>query len=131
MVIPLHLPSHWSIGHGVASLEELSARGAEWGLPYMALTDLENLCGAVEFHHRCRTRGIRPILGVELRRGFVSHGKKSRVGRRPAASCFWPASHRGTVPSAGSSRAAGPTGSLAPPAIRSPTSSPIPTVFSP
>ena len=70
------------MGHGVAAVAELTARGAAWGLPSMALTDLENLSGAVEFHHRCRACGIRPILGVELRRGFVSDGRRSRVGRR-------------------------------------------------
>ena len=81
-MIPLYLPSHWSIGHGVASVAELVARGAACGLPSMALTDLENLCGAVEFHHRCRASGIRPILGVELRRGFVADGRRSKVGSR-------------------------------------------------
>ena len=81
-MIPLHLPSHWSVGHGVASVAELATRGAAWGLPSMALTDLENLSGAVEFHHRCRVRGIRPILGVELRRGFISNGRRSRFGSR-------------------------------------------------
>ena len=82
MLIPLHLPSHWSIGHGVASVPELVAWAAARALPALALTDLENLSGAVEFHHRCRASGIRPILGVELRRGFLSSGRRSHPGAR-------------------------------------------------
>ncbi len=82
MLIPLHLPSHWSIGHGVGSVAEIAARGAKWGFPSMALTDLENLSGAVEFHHACRALGIRPVLGVELRRGFLSGGRHSSLGLR-------------------------------------------------
>src|SRR5688500_4290687 len=82
MLIPLHLPSHWSIGHGVASVAGLAVRGASWGLPSMALTDLENLSGAVEFHLRCRALGIRPLLGAELRQGYLSNRRKSSLGRR-------------------------------------------------
>jgi DNA polymerase-3 subunit alpha len=82
MMIPLPLPSHWSLARGVASPAELVAKASSWELPALALTDLENLCGAVEFHHRCHAASIRPILGVELRAGFVAAGAKRRTGPR-------------------------------------------------
>jgi DNA polymerase III alpha subunit len=82
MIIPLHLPSHWSLARGVASPAELVAQASSWQLPALALTDLENLCGAVEFHHRCSAAGIRPILGIELRAGFVAAGAGGRTGPR-------------------------------------------------
>ena len=82
MMIPLHLPSHWSPGHGATSPADLVDYAERWGLPALALTDLETLSGAVEFHQRCRARGVRPILGVELRRGFVSVGFRGRPGSR-------------------------------------------------
>ncbi len=66
MLIPLHVKSHYSFGHGTASIERLVERAAMLGLSAMALTDVENLYGQVVFHRLAREKGIRPITGVEL-----------------------------------------------------------------
>lgn len=58
--------SHLSFGFGTASVPALVARAAELKLPALALTDEENLCGQIAFHHLCRARGIHPVTGVEL-----------------------------------------------------------------
>jgi DNA-directed DNA polymerase III PolC len=82
MLIPLHVKSHFSLGYGVLTVPELVERASRAGLPAVALTDLENLYGQVQFHHACRQRAVKPLTGVELRRGFQlgrSHG--ARAGR--------------------------------------------------
>lgn len=58
--------SHLSFGFGAASVPGLVTRAAELRMPALALTDEENLCGQIAFHHLCRARGIHPITGVEL-----------------------------------------------------------------
>ncbi len=63
---PLVLRSNHSLLVGTASVERLVARAAEWGLPYLALTDRNNLYGAVPFYTRAREAGIKPILGAEI-----------------------------------------------------------------
>ena len=72
--IPLHVKSHHSLGLGTASIPELLERAVQYAgrerRGALGLTDVENLRGQVELHAGCRARGLRPISGVELRRGF-------------------------------------------------------------
>ena len=39
---------------------------AKLGYRFLALTDHDNLCGAMEFAHACRAVGVKPISGCEL-----------------------------------------------------------------
>ena len=66
MLIPLHVKSHYSLGHGTASVERLIERAAMVGLPALALTDRENLYGQVLFHRLARERNLHAITGVEI-----------------------------------------------------------------
>ena len=45
----LHAHSYFSLLDGVSTPEALAGRAAELGLPALALTDHDNLIGAVEF----------------------------------------------------------------------------------
>src|SRR5688572_1323155 len=82
MFVPLHTKSEHSFGYGTAPVADLVERASRFRFPSLALTDLENLCGQVRFHHACRERGIRPITGVELRPGFEKESAfGSGVGR--------------------------------------------------
>jgi DNA polymerase III alpha subunit len=78
MFVPLHVKSDYSLGYGTAGVEELVATAAARGYQALALTDLENLCGQVRFHHECR-RSILPLTGIELRPGFDG---RRQVGNR-------------------------------------------------
>ena len=80
MLVPLHVKSDFSLGYGTAGVEELAA-AATLGYQTLALTDLENLCGQVRFHHECRCRGLRPLTGIELGPGFHGRQTGSRAGR--------------------------------------------------
>src|SRR5918995_2494231 len=64
--VELHCHSAYSFGDGASDPAELAAAAAERGYEALALTDHDNVCGAMEFAHACRGVGIRPIVGCEL-----------------------------------------------------------------
>ena len=70
MYAPLHTKSHYSLGDGCTPVDALVERAAGLGYPALALTDVENLYGQIQFHHAARARGVAPMTGVELRGGF-------------------------------------------------------------
>jgi error-prone DNA polymerase len=64
--IELHSHSAYSFLDGASDPAELAATAAGLGHEALALTDHDNVCGAMEFAHACRGVGVRPILGCEL-----------------------------------------------------------------
>jgi error-prone DNA polymerase len=62
----LHCHSTFSFLDGASHPEELALRAAELGLEALALTDHDNLCGALAFAQAARDHGVRPITGAEL-----------------------------------------------------------------
>ncbi len=64
--VHLHVHSPFSFLDGGSRLEDLVRRAGELGMPALALTDHNNLCGAVEFWQVAREQGIKPIIGTEL-----------------------------------------------------------------
>lgn len=74
LLVPLHVKSHYSLGLGTLSISSIVEGAVSRASRAIALTDLENLYGQVEFHAACRQAGIRPLTGIELRRGFGRRG---------------------------------------------------------
>jgi len=68
MPAALHTHSWYSLLEAVPSPETLLARAAACGYTALALTDTNNLYGAVPFTELARRQGIRPLLGACLRR---------------------------------------------------------------
>jgi error-prone DNA polymerase len=66
MYIELHTHSNFSLLDGADHPETLVARAAALEMPALALTDHDNVYGAVRFWQAAREAGIRPILGAEL-----------------------------------------------------------------
>jgi error-prone DNA polymerase len=64
--VELHCHSAYSFLDGASDPAELAATAAELGLEALALTDHDNVCGAMEFAHACAGVGVRPIVGCEL-----------------------------------------------------------------
>jgi error-prone DNA polymerase len=62
----LHCHSAYSFLDGASDPAELAATAADLGLDALALTDHDNVCGAMEFAHACNGVGVRPIIGCEL-----------------------------------------------------------------
>jgi error-prone DNA polymerase len=66
MYAELHCHSAYSFLDGASDPAELAATAAGIGLEALALTDHDNVCGAMEFAHACAGVGVRPIAGCEL-----------------------------------------------------------------
>jgi DNA polymerase III alpha subunit len=69
----LHTHSHYSLLDGASSPAELVKRAAALGMAALALTDHDNVYGAVEFMQAAQVVGIRPILGAELTLADETH----------------------------------------------------------
>ena len=64
--VELHGHSAFSLGDGASTPESLAVRAAELGYKALALTDHDDLGGAVRFHKACEGAGIFPIFGAEI-----------------------------------------------------------------
>ena len=64
--IELRAHSAYSLLRGTSPPEALVAEAARLGLPGLALTDHNNVYGAVSFQKAAQALGIQPILGAEL-----------------------------------------------------------------
>ncbi|MBU6333216.1 MAG: DNA polymerase III subunit alpha [Chloroflexi bacterium] len=64
--VELHCHSWYSLLDGASSPEALVARAAALGMPALALTDRDNLHGAVAFDAATRAAGIQPIYGADV-----------------------------------------------------------------
>ena len=62
----LHLHTCYSLLEGASTPKELIVRAAHHGYDALAITDRNNLYGAMVFARACRDAGIRSIIGVEL-----------------------------------------------------------------
>jgi error-prone DNA polymerase len=71
--VELHCHSNYSFKEGASSVEELLVRARELGYPALALTDHDNLCGAMHFAQMARSLDIQPITGVEITLKDSSH----------------------------------------------------------
>src|SRR5438874_4232395 len=69
MPVSLHTHSWYSLLEGVSSPATLVRRAAEGGYAALALTDTNNLYGAVPFVELAARQGLRPIVGACLRHG--------------------------------------------------------------
>jgi DNA-directed DNA polymerase III PolC len=67
MPVSLHTHSWFSLLEGISSPEALLARAAAGGHTALALTDTNNLYGAIPFVQMAFGHGVRPILGACLR----------------------------------------------------------------
>lgn len=63
--VPLHVHSHYSLLRALPKIGDLVARAKQEGVEALALTDLGNLYGAIEFYKACKDAGIKPIIGLE------------------------------------------------------------------
>jgi DNA-directed DNA polymerase III PolC len=64
--IPLNIHSYFSFLDSTLSIEAIIALAKSHKLPAIALTDTNNLHGAIEFAQAAAREGIKPIIGVEL-----------------------------------------------------------------
>jgi DNA polymerase-3 subunit alpha len=61
----LHVHSEFSLLDGLGRITELVDTAAQHGMDSLAITDHGALYGAVAFYQAAKTKGIKPILGIE------------------------------------------------------------------
>lgn len=62
----LHNHTHYSLLRALPKIPDLVAKAKELGCTSLALTDLGNLYGAIDFYKECTAEGIKPIIGLDL-----------------------------------------------------------------
>ena len=77
----VHLKVHsaYSLLEGALPISKLAKLAEAQGFPAVALTDTDNLFGALEFSDKLAGAGIQPIIGVSLGLDF---GDRASAGRR-------------------------------------------------
>ena len=71
--VELHCHSNYSFQEGASGVSELLVRARDLGYPALAITDHDNLCGAMEFARMANSLGVRPITGAEVTLKDSSH----------------------------------------------------------
>lgn len=69
----LHVHSHYSLLKALPKLPALVAAAKKEGCAALALTDLGNLYGAIEFYQECVKKEIKPIIGLDAHVGEGQH----------------------------------------------------------
>ncbi len=64
----LNCHSYYSLRYGTISIENLVEEAVKNHIPAMALTDINNSTGIMEFVKACKEKGIKPIAGIEFQR---------------------------------------------------------------
>ena len=62
--VELHLHTCYSLLEGASTTQEMISRAGQLGYRTLAVTDRNNLYGAMAFARLCKEHGIRPIIGV-------------------------------------------------------------------
>ncbi len=87
MFVHLRLHTEFSVVDGTNRIDEVVAAAAANGQPALAITDLNNLFGAVKFYKAARGAGVKPLLGAEVMlQGFAEDTPGAMPGsHQPAA----------------------------------------------
>ena len=64
--VHLRMHSEYSVVDGMLRIDAAAEAARADGQVALAITDLNNLFGAVQFYQACRGQGVKPILGVDL-----------------------------------------------------------------
>ncbi len=64
--VHLHVHTQYSLLQGAIHVENLFERVTQLGMSAVAMTDLHNLFGAVDFYQSAKKSGVKPILGCEV-----------------------------------------------------------------
>jgi DNA polymerase III subunit alpha len=68
--VHLHVHSSFSLLEGSMSIERLAKLAKADDMPALAITDTNNLFGALEFSEKMKESGIQPIIGLQLNLEF-------------------------------------------------------------
>ena len=66
MFVHLRLHTEFSVVDGTNRVDDIVKAAAADGQPALAITDLNNLFGAIKFYKACRGAGVQPLIGADL-----------------------------------------------------------------
>ena len=64
--VHLHVHTDYSLLDSTIRIDGLIAKAMEYNMPAIAITDSNNMHGAIEFFLKCKKAGIKPIIGSEI-----------------------------------------------------------------
>src|SRR5262245_26672077 len=89
--IHLRVHSAYSLLEGALQLSKIVGHAAKDAAPAIAVTDTNNLFGALEFAQKAVKEGVQPIVGCQLAFAFPTlRAEGSRHGGRPAGPVAFP-----------------------------------------
>ena len=100
--VHLHVHSSYSLLEGALKVEDLAKLAAADQQPALALTDTNNLFGALEFSEKLAGMGIQPIPGVQLSVCFEEPDPIARSQPEGRMSFCWRRRRTATATSCGS-----------------------------
>src|ERR687889_1538653 len=83
--VHLHVHSSYSLLEGALKIADLAKLAAADRQPALALTDTNNLFGALEFSEKLAGMGIQPIAGMQLSVVFEEPDPASRHAPNPVS----------------------------------------------
>lgn len=81
--VHLRMRSPYSMLEGALKIDETAERTVKYRQPALAITDTNNLCGALEFCEKVSGKGIQPIIGVTLSVELEGDGQPGQIHREP------------------------------------------------
>ena len=84
MFVHLRLHTEFSVVDGTVRIDDIVKAAAADRQPALAITDLNNLFGAIKFYRSARGKGVKPIIGVE-----ICSKAWARTRRPPRGCCCW------------------------------------------
>jgi DNA polymerase III subunit alpha len=83
--VHLHVHTSFSLREGALSIAKLAKLAAADVMPALAITDTNNLFGALEFSEKLAKEGVQPIIGIELAIDFGDGAQLSTRGAESGA----------------------------------------------
>ncbi len=81
--VHLRSRSPYSMLEGALKMKETAARAREYRMPALAITDTNNMCGALEFSEIMTAAGIQPIMGLTLTLDLEISDQPGALRREP------------------------------------------------
>ncbi len=78
--VHLHVHTSFSLREGALTIGRLTKLAAADAMPALAITDTNNLFGALEFSEKLAKEGVQPIIGLQLTVDFGDSGDMSPRG---------------------------------------------------
>src|SRR5262249_43770555 len=88
--VHLHVHSSYSLLEGALTIARLAELARNDRQPALALTDTDNMFGALEFSEKLAGSGIHPIVGCAIAAVFGDIENRSPEHNRPALVCLAP-----------------------------------------